>query len=398
MSTASNRRFIRVGSSSDPNSVSVRSPYSRMRRSMLSVMPARFIATWTSNLFAQASADVLASVQALKAILGGLELFAGVGGCAFVTLELRLCGGDEALVLLGGGGVQIPHRVPEPLVVLEILLLDGALLLRCHHRDAAMQGGVDLRVLVAAKAIAERCKPPRQLGPEGETGANRHAGVDRPERADMLGPHLPAHAPALRQAGLKAIALKSEADEHLSGMVARDCHIVAQSCHYGACAVRLGAEVKQRVRAVFASSVLTLALLGAATAGPFEDGVAALQRHDNATAIRLLLPLAQMGNAEAQFYVAIAYNTEKDYRQGAMWYRKSADQGYYAAQFDLGTMYELGQGVPQDYVLAYMWLSLVASISSPADFMIKRRDEVAAKMTPGQIAEAQTMASGWMPK
>jgi TPR repeat protein len=173
---------------------------------------------------------------------------------------------------------------------------------------------------------------------------------------------------------------------------------IAAICHYGRALFGWGADVKQRVRAVFASGLLTLALLGAAIAGPFEDGVGALQRQDNATAIRLLLPLAQMGNAEAQFYVAIAYNTVKDYRQGAKWYRKSADQGYYAAQFDLGTMYDLGQGVPQDYVLAYMWLSLATSISSPYDFMIKRRDGVASKMTPGQIAEAQRMAREWMAK
>ena len=56
---------------------------------------------------------------------------------------------------------------------------------------------------------------------------------------------------------------------------------------------------------------------GTAIGGTFEEGVAALQRQDNATAIRLLLPLAQQGNAEAQFYVAIAYNTVKDYVRGA---------------------------------------------------------------------------------
>ena len=34
------------------------------------------------------------------------------------------------------------------------------------------------------------------------------------------------------------------------------------------------------------------------------------------------------------------------------WYRLAADQGYAAAQFNLGVMYAKGQGVPQDYVLA----------------------------------------------
>jgi hypothetical protein len=54
------------------------------------------------ELFAQASADALPSLKALKAIFGRLELFAGVGGRALVSLELRLRGGDQALVLFDG--------------------------------------------------------------------------------------------------------------------------------------------------------------------------------------------------------------------------------------------------------------------------------------------------------
>jgi hypothetical protein len=37
------------------------------------------------------------------------------------------------------------------------------------------------------------------------------------------------------------------------------------------------------------------------------------------------------------------------------WYRKAADQGYAAAQSNLGIMYERGQGVPQDYTQAVDW-------------------------------------------
>lgn len=112
--------------------------------------------------------------------------------------------------------------------------------------------------------------------------------------------------------------------------------------------------------------------------------------------------MAEARNAEAQFGVAILCNNslgvQRDYLQGDMWYRKSADQGYSGAQYDLGVMYELGQGVRQDYVLAYMWPDLAASISRPDDFMVEKRDEVAAKMTPDQIAEAQRLAREWRPK
>jgi hypothetical protein len=155
--------------------------------------------------------------------------------------------------------------------------------------------------------------------------------------------------------------------------------------------------MEPRIITLFVGGLFAIALLGTAKGGTFEDGVSALQRQDNATAIRLLLPLAQQGNAEAQFYVAIGYNTVKDYVRGAMWYRKSADQGDVGAQYDLGGMYERGQGVPQDYVLAYLWLNLAVS-NLPDDFMVKKRDEVATKMTPDQLAEAQKMAREWKPK
>jgi len=59
-------------------------------------------------------------------------------------------------------------------------------------------------------------------------------------------------------------------------------------------------------------------------------------------------------------------------------------------------MYESGEGVPQDYVAAFMWLNLSASTGDPQ--AIDRCDLVAAKMTPAQIAEAQRAAREWTPK
>ena len=40
------------------------------------------------------------------------------------------------------------------------------------------------------------------------------------------------------------------------------------------------------------------------------------------------------------------------------YYRLAADHGLAPAQYNLGVMYGNGQGVPQDYVEAYKWLSL----------------------------------------
>ena len=61
-------------------------------------------------------------------------------------------------------------------------------------------------------------------------------------------------------------------------------------------------------------------------------------------------------------------------------------------------MYEMGYGVPQDYVQAYKWFSLAAATfteKQARDEAAKNRDSVAARMTLAQIAEAQKLAREW---
>ena len=153
--------------------------------------------------------------------------------------------------------------------------------------------------------------------------------------------------------------------------------------------------------------VMLVCAAGPAVAGPFEDGVAAAQKDDYATALRLWRSLAEQGDANAQYGLGFMYDTgqgvPQDYAAAMSWYRKAADQGHAAAQSNLGTMYANGWGVPQDYILAHMWWNLAASRLDASekekrDKVIKNRDSVAARMTPAQIAEAQKMAREWKPK
>lgn len=44
------------------------------------------------------------------------------------------------------------------------------------------------------------------------------------------------------------------------------------------------------------------------------------------------------------------------------WHRKAADQGNGNAQFNLGFMYDLGRGMPQNYIEAVKWYSLAAKV------------------------------------
>jgi TPR repeat protein len=61
-------------------------------------------------------------------------------------------------------------------------------------------------------------------------------------------------------------------------------------------------------------------------------------------------------------------------------------------------MYEHGYGAPKDPVMARMWLNLAVSRGPSLSMAVKLRNEVAAKMTPAQIAEAERLTEQWEPK
>ncbi len=148
----------------------------------------------------------------------------------------------------------------------------------------------------------------------------------------------------------------------------------------------------------------TLGLTAPAGAG-FDEGMAAHERGDYATALREWSPLAEQGHAGAQNNLGFMYRNgqgvPQDYAEALQWYRKAAEQGHAEAQNNLGFMYEDGQGVPQDYAHAHMWYNLAASSFPPGekrDNAVKNRDIFAKKMTPAQISEAQKLAREWRPK
>jgi TPR repeat protein len=151
---------------------------------------------------------------------------------------------------------------------------------------------------------------------------------------------------------------------------------------------------------------MTAALAGAAGAGPLDDARVADQRGDYATKLRLLRPLAEQGDAEAQAALGDMYaagqGVPQDYVEAVKWLRRAAEQGFADAQDSLARMYVQGQGVPKDYVQAHMWFNLAASrFSGEAghiNFDAAASDSLAEEMTPAQIAEAQRLAREWQPK
>ncbi len=91
----------------------------------------------------------------------------------------------------------------------------------------------------------------------------------------------------------------------------------------------------------------------------FQAGLDAYNQGDYATALKEWRPLAEQGDATAQFNLGFLYDkglgVPQDYAQARDWYRKAAAQGLQGGQYYLGRLYARGQGVPQDYVQAHMW-------------------------------------------
>jgi uncharacterized protein len=98
-------------------------------------------------------------------------------------------------------------------------------------------------------------------------------------------------------------------------------------------------------------------------AGLLEDADAAIKRRDYATAVRLIRPLAEQSDANAQY--------------------------------KLGVFYDNGLGVPQDKVSAYIWFNL--SASQGREGAAAFRDLIARRMTPAQIEEAQKLTREYKP-
>ena len=109
--------------------------------------------------------------------------------------------------------------------------------------------------------------------------------------------------------------------------------------------------------------LLATALTPAAHAS-LEAGEAAYRKGDYAAAFRAFRPLAEQGQARAQFKLGVMYRfgegVPQDDREAAKWYRLAAEQGYAVAQFSLGFLYAKGRGVPQDYREAAKWYRLAA--------------------------------------
>ena len=186
----------------------------------------------------------------------------------------------------------------------------------------------------------------------------------------------------------------------------------------------------KRLGIIAAAIIAVVMSVTSAFAQDYQKGLEAYNAGDYAAAIQEFRPLAEQGDAVAQYNLGLMYNdgegVPQDYAEAVKWYRLAAEQGYAKAQYNLGNMYGTGRGVPQDYaealrlfrlaaeqgvaegqtglgimyengqgvlqdnVLAHMWFNLGAA--NGLEFGATNRDRLAKKMKLQAIEQAQAMA------
>jgi TPR repeat protein len=181
--------------------------------------------------------------------------------------------------------------------------------------------------------------------------------------------------------------------------------------------------------------MLSVSAAPARSDGTMEDARVAYQSKDYARALAIFRPLAEQGDALAQYSLGYMYAkgqgvTEDDaealkwYRRSAeqgnafgqanlghmyddgegvaeddaeavKWYRAAAEQGFDKAQYILGLMYARGTGVPRSAIEAFKWWSIAAVAGNQK--AIAGKAELASTLTAEQIAEGQRLAQDWKP-
>jgi hypothetical protein len=114
--------------------------------------------------------------------------------------------------------------------------------------------------------------------------------------------------------------------------------------------------------------LLVVAPAGLTTAATLDQAVAAYEAGDYAQARRLLEPMAEKGSVEAQFRVgtmlSLGQGVPEDHAHAALWFERAAAQGHHEAAVTLANMHLSGLGVARDETAAMRWFERAAEIAA----------------------------------
>ena len=106
---------------------------------------------------------------------------------------------------------------------------------------------------------------------------------------------------------------------------------------------------------------------------------------------------ADEGFAGAQYNLGVCYfsgeGVETNLTESVKWFRKAAEQGLAIAQYNLGLCYVKGYGVEKDKVEGLAWLTLAATFENN-DYKAER-DKVEQQLDKDSVLRAKERAKKW---
>ena len=130
----------------------------------------------------------------------------------------------------------------------------------------------------------------------------------------------------------------------------------------------------------------------------YNSAINAFEGGDYARARRIFARLADDGNINAQFNLAIMYErglgVRSDIIRAIDLFKKAARQGDKVAPNHLGIIYSSGKGVLKDMVLAHAWFNIASAADNSEGW--RNRERIEKLMTKAQIGEAEEIARKWL--
>ena len=148
-------------------------------------------------------------------------------------------------------------------------------------------------------------------------------------------------------------------------------------------------------------SLLIIVCIICVACGKTDDPKLAFKKGDYETAHRLLLPMAEQGDKDAQNYLGIQYylglGVDRDYKKAQEWFSRAAKTGHPDAQSNYGDMFNYGHGVPKDNYKAFIWY-FAASQQGHEKAKIQM-DAIAAlgHISPNKQMHAKLEANSYIP-
>jgi uncharacterized protein len=141
--------------------------------------------------------------------------------------------------------------------------------------------------------------------------------------------------------------------------------------------------------------------LGAYKLGCYYTGqFAGVVTPDPAEALKYKLVAATAGYSLAQHDVAAIYSRQGNPQEAVKWLKLAAEQGHDMSFYGLYSSYGEGRGVPQNLPLAYANLKLALQVTqrNVAESTTALLDDMAAKMSEAELADAQKIIEAWKPR